>query len=157
MLATTRGSEMAIAVGRRPVWERPVRLLLGDDIFISYSRADGAGYAARLASELTRDGLSCRFDQWGSSPGRTVPAYLLRALRRSGLFVLVATAMAGASPQVETEIRDFLRTRRAIFPIAVDGTIRSARSWPLTEGLAISSPEPFPELLDRIRHTLTFT
>src|SRR4029453_17338437 len=69
MLATTRGSEMAIAVGRRPVWERPVRLLLGDDIFISYSRADGAGYAARLAGELTRDGLSCGFDQWGACPG----------------------------------------------------------------------------------------
>jgi WD40 repeat protein len=157
MLTTAPGSVMRIENDRRSVWERLVRLLLGDDIFISYSRADGAGYAARLASELTRDGLSCRFDQWGSSPGATVPADLLRALGRSGLFVLVATERAGISPQVETEIRDFLNTRRAIVPIDVDGTIRSARWWPLIEGLAISSPEPLPELLDRIRHTLTFT
>lgn len=142
---------------RRSVRERLARLLLGDDIFISYSRADGAAYAARLASELTRGGLSCRFDQWGSMPGAAVPEDLLRALKRSGLFVLVATGMAGTSLQVETEVRDFLRTQRAIIPIDLDGTVRSARWWPLIEGLAISKPEPLPEVLDRIRQTLTFT
>ena len=65
--------------------------------------------------------------------------------------------MAGSSPQVETEIRDFLRTGRAIVPIDLDGTIRSARWWPLIEGLPLSKAEPVPEVLDRIRHTLTFT
>ena len=158
MIGDFAGSATEVGDDQRPsVRERLVRLLLGDDIFISYSRADGAGYAARLASELTRAGLSCRFDQWGSSPGRTVPEDLLRALRRSGLFVLVATEMAGASPQVETEIRDFLKTRRTIVPIDLDGRIRSARWWPLVEGLAIAKPEPVPDVLDRIRHTLTFT
>jgi hypothetical protein len=40
------------------------RLIFGDDVFISYCRADGHAYAARLASELAKRGFSCRLDQW---------------------------------------------------------------------------------------------
>lgn len=40
------------------------KFLLGDDIFISYSRADGATYASGLASRLADLAFSCKLDQW---------------------------------------------------------------------------------------------
>ena len=43
-----------------------LRFLFGDDVFISYSRRDGANYAAALANELSkreRGGFSC-FLSW---------------------------------------------------------------------------------------------
>jgi len=101
-----------------------IKFLLGDDVFISYSRADGAVYAAGLASELARRGFSCRFDQWASKPGATVPPAPLRALSRSALLVLVSTTAADTSGQVESEIRHFLPCGRNIVPIDLDGTIR---------------------------------
>ena len=57
----------------------PTESLFGDDLFISYSRADGADYATALRV-LARHGFSCRFDQWVSDPGKKVPDELLRPL-----------------------------------------------------------------------------
>ena len=51
------------------LWEQISRRLFGDDIFISYSRADGFSYAAALATRLAERKLACRFDQWGTEPG----------------------------------------------------------------------------------------
>jgi WD40 repeat protein len=136
---------------------RAARFLLGDDVFVSYSRADGASYAARLAGELAKRGFACRFDQWACKPGADVPPELLRALGRAGVMVLISTAAAGASGAVETEIRRFLSTGRNLVPVDLDGTIRAARWWPLLEGLAVSRPEPLSEVLERIENTATFT
>jgi hypothetical protein len=46
-----------------------LRFLFGDDIFISYSRKDGANYAAALANELSKPGrdFSRSLDQCGAS------------------------------------------------------------------------------------------
>jgi|SRR5579864_6991745 len=137
--------------------ERTTRLLFGDDIFISYSRADAASYAALLASELAKRKFSCRFDQWASRPGSGVPPEVLRALKHSTLLVVVSTAGAGVSGPVETEISHFLPTGRNIVPIDLDGTIRVAHWWPLIDGLAVSKAEPFSEVLQRIENTVDFT
>ena len=37
--------------------------LWGKDVFISYSRADGAGYALALAAQLSERGFACVIDQ----------------------------------------------------------------------------------------------
>ncbi len=144
-----------------------LRVLTGDDIFVSYSRADGATYAAGLASELSARGLWCRFDQWGSEPSKTVPESILNAVRRSSMLIVVATSAAGRSQAVEEEIKAFLPTSRLIIPIDLDGTVRQAEWWRLLDGLP-PSPEkqgtdgrvatrPSSEVLDRIENSITFT
>lgn len=137
-----------------------LRHVFGDDIFISYSRADGASYAAALANALVDRNLSCRFDQWGTPPGREIPEELLRPLRRSAMLVVVGTVAAGQSLHVEREIREFLETKRLIVPIDVDGTVRCcARWWPLLDGMAVSSSgtTPSKEVVDRVVNSINFT
>jgi hypothetical protein len=57
--------------GALNAFEYPWRFLFGDDIFISYSRADGITYAEGLASELAKRGFSCRVDLWEARLGRS--------------------------------------------------------------------------------------
>ena len=121
------------------LWEQISRRLFGDDIFISYSRADGFSYAAALATRLAERKLVCRFDQWGTVPGAKVPASILRSVTRSGLLVILATPKACKSSVVEDEIREFLKTGRTIVPVRLCRDITKARWWPLIQGLAISS------------------
>jgi hypothetical protein len=42
------------------------RFLFGNDAFISYARRDATVYSLGLANELTKEGLSCFLDQWGT-------------------------------------------------------------------------------------------
>lgn len=122
--------------------DRFFKLLFGDDIFISYSRSDGATYAAGLASALADKNFSCKFDQWGTPPGRELPKPLIKALRRSAVLVLVGTRGASVSSSVKKEVEEFLKTKRMIIPIDVDGTIRGAEWWTLIEGIHASSDKP---------------
>jgi formylglycine-generating enzyme required for sulfatase activity len=142
------------------------KFLFGDDIFISYSRADGASYAAALANQLAGKRLSCRFDQWGTTPGKEVPVPIIEALHRSAMLVIVATEGAGQSEHVEREILEYLPTRRFIIAIDIDGAIKSARWWPLLEGLPISVDPgahdeppvaPSAEVVARIENSISFT
>ena len=146
-------------------FERLWRFLFGDDIFVLYSRADGATYAAGLANELTARGFACKLDQWGSQPGKEIPGPLRAALRRSSMLVLVASPAAAASEQVGKEIVEFHRTGRAIVPIDIGGALRSASFWPQLEGLHIShddaaalkTGDPNRDIVNRIEKTHTFT
>lgn len=141
------------------------RILFGHDVFISYSRADSATFAAGLAGELTALGFLCRLDQWGAAPGKDVPEELLRDLRNSSMLVVIGSAAATGSSAVEREIREFLLTKRFIVPVNIDGHIRSARWWPLLEGLAVVEESlatggppaaPSPDTIARIQNTATF-
>jgi WD40 repeat protein len=153
------------------------RFLFGDDVFISYSRADGATYAAGLANELSGKRLYCRFDQWGTVPGQEVPERILGALRRSGTLIVIATEKACESLSVEQEIREFLPTKHLIVPIDLCGRIFSARWWPLLAGLPVSEDRrsdaqaetrvlqgtkaqavgPSAEVISRIENSIAFT
>ncbi len=106
---------------RATAW--PSRFLFGDDIFISYSRADGVTYAAGLADELAGRKFSCRFDLWGSEPGKEMPNSLRRALSRSAVLVLVGTPSAAKSKHVAQEVAELKRRGRKIVPVAFDGVV----------------------------------
>lgn len=117
------------------------RFLFGDDVFISYSRRDGAGYAAALASALSAPGrgLSCFLDQWGASAASELSPPVVRALRRSSVLVIVGTAGAAASVMVQEEIRRFsTRGRwgrvRPILVVDVGGAFAGV-VWPEIAGL----------------------
>ncbi len=141
-----------------------VRYLFGDDIFVSYSRLDGAIYAAGLANQLTSRKFTCKLDQWGSQPGKEIPPRLKAALRRSSVVVLVGTSGAAHSLAVGQEIQEFCKTRRLIIPIDFNGSVRTANWLPAIEGLPLSneaeaalrSGDPSPEVINRIEKSYTF-
>jgi WD40 repeat protein len=143
---------------------RSLRFLFGDDIFVSYSRADAATYAAGLASALTAKHFACKLDQWGSQPGKEIPRPLKNALTRSSILVLVGTPAAAVSEAVGQEIREFHKTGRMIVPIDFDGATRRAAWWPSIEGLhlsaertaALTTGDPSPEIVNRIEKTYVF-
>jgi WD40 repeat protein len=142
-----------------------VRRLFGHDIFISYSRRDGATYAAGLANELVKRGFACKLDLWGTQPGQQIPPQLRRAVRSSSLLVVAGSPGTAISESVQKEIREFLTTEGPIIPIDFSGAARNAIWWPLIEGLALSeeSPDaletgnPTPQLLNRIEKAYEFT
>lgn len=101
----------------------PSKFLLGDDIFISYSHADGATYAASLADKLAERSFSCRFDMWGAEPGKEMPKSLKKALARSALLVLVGTKGAAKSEHVALEVAEMKRLGRRIVPLAFAGVL----------------------------------
>ena len=141
--------------------------LFGEDIFISYSRDDGAAYAAGLASELSGRGLSVALTS--GDPSQVGASQNLS----SGLSEdAECSSLSGLSPQaalmqyLKTD-QEFLKTRRLVVPVDVDGTIRQALWWPRLDGLAVSVEErrnpsggptrPAREVVDRIQNSVTFT
>jgi len=141
------------------------RYIWGDDIFISYSRSDGASYAAGLAAALAARKYSCKLDQWGTHPGKEMPDALIRALRRSHILVLVGSPGAARSDAVRQEVMQFLKTKRMVVPIDFGGAIRETAWWPSVQGLpwstepvsALDTGEPGSATISRIENTHTYT
>jgi|GEM_PF-3534961 len=141
--------------------------LFGDDIFISYSRADGATYAAGLGDALGKLGFSCKLDQWGSEPGRELPEGLRQALLRSAMLVVIGTRGAVRSKHVADEVRTFRGTGRPIIPLLLgDLVLDDDVSWRNdVEGLPISHEDaetlntgvPSAHVVNRIEKTFTFS
>src|SRR5262245_2686857 len=118
-----------------------LRFIFGDDIFISYSRRDGANYAAALASELSKPGrdFSCFLDQWGASAANELSKPVVQALQRSSVLVLIGTTGATQSKFVQQEVECFsrqswLREHRPILPININGALDRA-DWEKLTGL----------------------
>jgi len=114
----------------------PVRLLWGEDVFISYARMDGTDYANNLATRLTRMGFACRIDQWDTSAGKELPPALRRALMRCRMLVLVATPHAGVSKHVCSEVEWFRGISGNIVPIDLGGYTPKAIWYGQIDGFA---------------------
>jgi WD40 repeat protein len=149
----------------RRLTARFVNYVFGDDVFISYTRADAVTYAAGLANQLAAKDFSCFLDQWGTPPGKELPDPLKRALRRSAAFVLVGTEKATESAAVGQEIAEFVKTRRPIIPIDFGGALERAAWSGLIVGLArtpesaeaLRMGDPSPVVVSRIEKTCAFT
>ena len=105
---------------RATAW--PSKFLFGDDIFISYSRADGATYAAVLPTSLP-GGNSLVALTCGLGTREEMPNSLKRALSRSAVLVLVGTPNAAKSRHVAQEVAELKRRGRKIVPVAFDGVV----------------------------------
>ncbi|MBV8856743.1 MAG: TIR domain-containing protein [Acidobacteria bacterium] len=123
---------------RQGLLERLGSFLLGDDIFISYSRADALNYSLALANQLTGRRFLSFVDQYGTSADEKLPPLLRLKLRRSTALVLVGTKGAAASNAVRQEIEEFRQTGRPIIPIDVDGSLSHASWVHLLRGLPVS-------------------
>lgn len=148
------GRGMASVIERIRAW------FLGKDVFVSYSRADSADYALRLASDLADKGFSCVIDQWGTEPGTRIPGSFLRELRRCRAMVVIASRASVQSSSVEQEIEEFRATRGIIVAVDLDKSIAQARWWPRLEGLPVAieqSPHvPSTLTIERICDALVF-
>lgn len=146
----------------------------GNDVFISYSRRDGAEYALALASELTKAGIVSFLDQWGTPPGTTLPEALRAAIRSSTMLVLIGTPGAASSANVRMEVEEFLKTGRSIVPVTFTGadsvpgfpgTLESADWYPLIQGISLTfetqsalyEARPSQQVLTRIVNAEGFT
>jgi len=145
------------------------RYLFGDDVFISYSRRDGAAYAAALANALSRDAaLTCFLDQWGASAARELSPPVLRALDRCHVLVLIGTPNVAASTMVREELARFSTrpswaVHRPLIPINVDHGLDGV-AWSELEGLhrvvepceAHAAEAPSAAVVRLIRDSCTF-
>ncbi|HEX2077345.1 MAG TPA: toll/interleukin-1 receptor domain-containing protein [Longimicrobium sp.] len=140
------------------------RFFFGDDVFISYARADASDYALALADALAKAGFACFLDQWGTQPQRDLPRELKAALRHSGALVVIASPGAARSPWVGQEIALCREMRRPILPVSIDGAEREAAWLGAIEGLATSrdtrraleAGEPGAHVVRRIENALGF-
>ncbi|HJU56310.1 MAG TPA: TIR domain-containing protein [Pyrinomonadaceae bacterium] len=113
----------------------PYKSLFGDDIFISYSRRDGALYAAGIADQLTQRKLSCFIDKLGVEPNHDLPPSLIKKIKNCTVFVLIGTEGASVSKFVAKEIEEFKQTGRTILPVDFNGAVGRAHWYELIPGL----------------------
>jgi hypothetical protein len=92
-------------------------------IFISYSRKDGAAFAAALRERLVKENLSVWQDIIALEGGRDWWSQIEDALKSKPLqhFVLVVTPAALASPVVRREIRLARQEGKTVSPIKGPG------------------------------------
>jgi hypothetical protein len=108
------------------LFRRLFKVLFRYDIFISYARRDGKGYALKLKEQLTRLDFSCFLDYDELPAGNSLNRTLKRAVKRSATIIVVGTEGALKSRYVELEVDEFARTGRAIIPIDFEGTLVDA-------------------------------
>jgi hypothetical protein len=121
--------------------QRLDRFLFGEDFFISYSRSDGLELAQSLAKALEKS-FSVYIDLHGSPISKELPNYIVRRIRRSGVFVLVGTQGATRSIAVSKEVIEFRLTQRPIIPISIGGALdTSALYIQQLNGLALTKEE----------------
>jgi WD40 repeat protein len=149
------------------LWRRVIWFVAGPDIFLSYSRLDGARYAAALGSALNTASLDfhCFLDQWDAPPGRRIPLRVLRALRRATMLVVVGSPAAAVSTSVLQEVVEFRRRSWRIIPISFGGALESAPWFEHVEGLAIERESvetlnegaPSPHVVHRIQSSYVYS
>lgn len=145
-------------------FNRLKRLLFGYDFFISYARSDCSVYTGNLANKLINAGYSCYIDQWGSSPGKTLPNNLKTKLKNSSVLIVLGSDAAILSDAIHQEIELFLSTKRVIIPVNF-GNIHRAEWFENIEGIALTNePEeaiknhaPSEALLSRAVTSFTYT
>ena len=105
-----------------------INFLSNDDIFISYSRADGGAYVTGLADRLQTLGFSCFNDKLGTDADEQVPESLLLKISSCKMLVLLGTAAAVKSDAVAKEVNAFAQANGTtrIVPLSFDKGLPAA-------------------------------
>ena len=93
------------------------------DIFISYARSDGLGFAKAFERRLQRAKITAWRDQAHLDGGEDITDQLLRAIENSKHLVLIVTRRALASPWVRREWTHARQVGTKISPVLADKSI----------------------------------
>ena len=85
-------------------------------VFMSYARADEL-FALELIDSLRANGIEAWMDMTEISPDSTWDSSVARALKQSGLMLLVLSPEAMASGEVQSERSWFLQTGKIVLPV----------------------------------------
>ena len=139
------------------------RFFFGDDIFISYSRADAGKYAMALAVKMSEHGYLCFLDQMGTDVNRNMPESLKEKVRASTALVLIGTEGAASSRYVREEVTIFKESGRPIHHINVEDAL-SGDEWPELAGLSripevrkqVERGEPSAETITQLKNSTRY-
>src|SRR5688572_1924017 len=96
-----------------------INRIRGNDIFISYSRADCIRYSLALAKLLQAKQYHCYLDQYHNELGQTLPSKVLKELKKSSALIVVISPKAITSEPMKQEIDEFKKTGRLIIPVKI--------------------------------------
>jgi WD40 repeat protein len=148
------------------LFRRLFKFLFRYDVFISYARRDGKGYALKLKEQLTRLDFSCFLDYDELPAGNSLNRTLKRAIKKSAAIILIGTEGALKSHYVNLEVGEFAATGRAIIPIDFEGTLTNA-PWPVIKERdlvwvdetkdALAKNTPSPPVADAVDKLFKYT
>jgi len=123
-------------------------------VFISYSRKDGAAFAAELRETLRKQDLSVWQDIVALEGGRDWWSQIEDVLRHKALqhFVLVVTPAALASPVVRQEIRLARQEGKTVSPVKGPGLVELEKvpRW-FGNVYELDRPESLAAFIGRLR------
>ena len=87
------------------------------DLFVSYAKKDAFDTAVEVVTDLERRGLKCWIAPRDIPAGASWPAEIAKSIRRSSSFLLLLSAGANASEEIEKELNEAARQRKTLFVI----------------------------------------
>lgn len=91
------------------------------DIFISYSRKDSE-VVLDLANKFTGEGYNVWIDRDGIESGDAFKSVIVKAIKRSKLFLFFSSKTANASPWTVKEVNMAVHLKKTIVPVKLDDT-----------------------------------
>ena len=91
------------------------------DVFISYSRKDSEQVLG-IANKLTECGYNVWIDQDGIESGDAFKSVIVKAIKRSQLFLFFSSKTANESPWTVKEVNMAVHLKKFIIPVKLDNT-----------------------------------
>ena len=91
------------------------------DVFISYSRKDSE-LVLGIANKLTECGYNVWIDQDGIESGDAFKSVIVKAIKRSQLFLFFSSKTANESPWTVKEVNMAVHLKKFIIPVKLDNT-----------------------------------
>lgn len=128
---------------------------MAQDVFISHSSKDKV-YADAVCAKLESEGIKCWIAPRDILPGVAWGAAIVEAIETSRLMVLLFSANANASPQIEREVERALNKEVTIIPLRIESVIpgKSLEYFLGTPHWLDAVTPPFEQHLEYIAQTV---
>jgi hypothetical protein len=141
-----------------------IKRIRGNDIFISYARADSINYSLAIANELSAQKYLCYLDQFHNIANKELPPEVISALNRSSAMIVIISPAALESEPIRQEIERFGKTGRLIVPVKIEHVSDILHISKLIPGLTLSvesaeawqTAVPSKRIIERIKGSFTY-